>query len=140
MFSLFKRKKQIQPTQEESLKPFTPLNGDIFRYHTSWGGYDLTGQTRAILETFLNNGISLDVLNKEPTCLSSHIARFRFTFSDTRVYAKVLKLESQLKAALDDNNVVVTQSGKYIFTVNRSADRGHERSAIIKRLIIQNIT
>lgn len=97
------------------LKPFRPLNGDAFKHHTSWGGYDLTEQSKAILTVFIKNNIPLDALKKHTACVSSHIARFRFSFSETQYYSKALKLTDQMKAALNDNNVTITQSGKYIF-------------------------
>lgn len=88
-----------------------PVIDKTFLRHTSWGSVDTTPFVNAIDCVFSSYNISyrIDKITQGPT-----LTQVLVTLDDLKYYDKVLRLEKQFRAAMDDNGVRIAQDGAHI--------------------------
>ena len=92
--------------------PFSPITIDRLTRHLAFKEMDMSVMQK-ICETVFTDINKIPVTHKKNICGTS-IQRLEFTLDNLKDYDKIMKCESQLKAAFDNDNVSIIRDGSTI--------------------------
>ena len=111
-FGLFKKKEApVEAPAEPQKQPFKPFDVSELTHHIKWAERDLSHEQRMCEYVFNHNGIPVTHVN---SICGVSITRHEYTLDDLKDYAKVKKLESQIKAMFMTEDATISKDGNIV--------------------------